>query len=56
MTLKTQLAIIRDDLDSRQIIVRFLVTSHGVSVIAEDLASLLIAKAELRKRGIVIDG
>lgn len=55
MTIKSVLSMISDDLDSRQIFVRFLVTKVGVSVIAHDAASTLIAKSELRKRGIAVD-
>lgn len=53
MNPKRILAEIRDDLDSRQVVVTLQETPYGV-VVTGDYADQLIAKAELRKRGIVV--
>lgn len=48
---------IRDELDSRQIVVTLQESPFGVIVESPDYASALVAKAELRRRGIqVVDG
>lgn len=51
MTPKQILALIRDELDSRQIFVTLTETPFGVKI-KGDYASTLIARTELRKRGI----
>lgn len=55
MSPKRILAEIRDELDSRQITVDLLQTPFGVEI-KGDYASILIAKATLRKRGILVLG
>jgi hypothetical protein len=55
-SLRSTLAQIQDDLDSRQIVVQFRVTNSGVAVVAQDYPSLLIARAELRRAGVLLAG
>lgn len=53
MTPRQILNAIRDELDSRQIIVKLQETPFGV-IVSGDYPSCLIAKASLRRMGIVI--
>ena len=54
MNPKRILAEIRDELDSRQIVATFELTPLGVIVTAPDYASELIAKREIRRRGLIL--
>lgn len=51
---KSALSLIQDELDSRQIVVKLHLTAFGVVIVAQDLASRLIAKAELKRQGIAV--
>lgn len=53
-SLRRQLNEIRDDLDSRQIVVDFKITEQGVKIEARDYASLLIARHELNRHGVLM--
>lgn len=53
MTPKRILAEIRDELDSHQIVVNLQETPFGV-IVSGEYSSTLIAKAELRRRGITV--
>lgn len=52
-SIKSLLAEIRDELDSRQIVVSFKLTHLGVEIHSEDYASKLIARHELQRNGII---
>jgi len=56
MSPKRILSEIRDELDSRQITVTLQETPMGVLVKSTDYTATLIAKAELRRRGILVWG
>lgn len=54
MHLRALLSLVRDELDAQQIAVRFEETDRGVIVHTDDYASKVIAKRELKRRGIVV--
>lgn len=52
MSVQQKLNLLRDELDSRQIVVRFEVSKSGAVIVHADYyADFLIAKAELRRLG-----
>jgi hypothetical protein len=50
--LRKKLNLIQDELDSRQICVRFEIDGNNVSIEAEEYSDRLLAKTELRRAGI----
>lgn len=54
MNLSVLLTKVRDELDAQQIAVRFEETVRGVIVHANDYVSKVIAKSELRSRGVTV--
>lgn len=54
MTLKATLALITDELGAMQIKVTLVPTDSGVVIQAEDYAAMVIARHELKRRGIIV--
>lgn len=54
MNIREILSSVRDELDAQQISVRFEETDAGIVVHSENYASKVIAKAELRRRGVIV--
>lgn len=54
MTTKALVELIKDELDSQQINVDIEVTSLGVIVSGKSYVDVLLAKSELRKRGVIV--
>lgn len=54
MNIQGILSLIRDELDAQQIVVRLEETNTGVIVHADNYAARVIAKRELRNRGILV--
>lgn len=54
MNIRSILSLIRDELDAQQIVVRFEETELGVIVHADNYAALVVAKRELKRRGVLV--